>query len=242
MRIEKRSSLIWFVVGFISASIFFILLSLIDLKPIQQKAKPHLTAEQEIPAARTTSNHDRQRIREQARKEIDLEIAALKRDVPQISSSDSVPTPKPIDTLEPSPLPEEIIVKEDVLIASMLIKKVSEIDQSDSLSADSIEQKLADIQNIKEAVYRLDYWESPLNSKGYKFANKSILLFGLTVDSFAQVVEFNDALYLRNINVYYKLNESFEFAPLKQVADSGAILHLDAIRNAAISKIPGNGK
>ena len=240
MRNEKRSSLIWFAVGFTTASIFFILLSLIDREPIEQRVKPGLNAKQEIPAAKITSKPDRKRIREQARKEIDLEIEALKRDVPQISSSDSVPIPKPLDTIAPNSLSEEIIVKEDVLIASMFINKVSEYGQADSLSSDSIGQKLADIKSIEQSTYRLDYWVSPLNSKGYKFANKSILLFGLPVDSAAQVVEFNDALYLRNQNLYYQLNESFEFAPLRQIADSGAILHLDAIRNAAISKIPGN--
>ena len=64
----------------------------------------------------------------------------------------------------------------------------------------------------------MEFWKSPINYKGYKMANRKILLYGLipTTENIS-LHESNDSIFLNYNNDKFFLKNTFEFKPYTKI-------------------------
>jgi hypothetical protein len=65
-----------------------------------------------------------------------------------------------------------------------------------------------------EQVFFLEFWESPLNSLGYRMGKNKIVFYGIRLYDFASITRHQGKIYLRYLNDYYPLEVTTSFKPL----------------------------
>lgn len=111
-------------------------------------------------------------------------------------------------------LKEELIAVKNIYVKT--VTPVEKISATDSLAA-----SLAGVKTPPtEEFFMIEFWKTPLNSKGYKMTRSRLLIYGYPEKADLALVKRNDAYYLRNNNLVYKLNYSSEFKPLERTAES----------------------
>jgi hypothetical protein len=73
--------------------------------------------------------------------------------------------------------------------------------------------------NPKEQVFFLEFWESPLNSLGYRMGKNKIVFYGIRLYDFASITRHQGKIYLRYLNDYYPLEVTTSFKPLIPLND-----------------------
>jgi hypothetical protein len=88
-------------------------------------------------------------------------------------------------------------------------------------SKDSLVASLAGITlpDDKE-FFMIEFWKTPLNSKGYKMTRSRLLIYGYNEGKDLQLVKDDERYYLRNNNVIYNLTYSAEFKPLERANET----------------------
>jgi hypothetical protein len=72
----------------------------------------------------------------------------------------------------------------------------------------------------------IEFWKTPLNSKGYRMSRNKIVLYGLPEQEL-EVIKLDDAFYLRNGFGIFKLVYSNEFKKMEPVSESSIIARLN---------------
>lgn len=72
--------------------------------------------------------------------------------------------------------------------------------------------------------YRVEFWQSPINFKGYKMVNNTIQLYGLNVNQSFELKNYNNQLYFIQNNKVYKINQcidacAFQFEVDEEIID-----------------------
>ncbi|MEO8762542.1 MAG: hypothetical protein ABI448_16710 [Bacteroidia bacterium] len=113
-------------------------------------------------------------------------------------------------------LKEELISVKNIYVKT--ITPVEKINATDSLAA-----SLAGVNTPSaEEFFMIEFWKTPLNSKGYKMTRSRLLIYGFPEKTDLALVKKNDTYYLRNNNLVYKLNYSSEFKPMERSSESDA--------------------
>lgn len=117
-----------------------------------------------------------------------------------------------LDTLVELEVSEwEQTVEQDELIETIVFTLQDSLNYS---KVDSISSKLADIRLKKPTKYYVQFWKTPLNSKGYKFTNYKIILFGVEPDSNLILEKKSDDLILHANGEVWILSPNYEFTSL----------------------------
>ncbi len=147
-----------------------------------------------------------------------------------VSSKDTLTVTKSSDSLnDNSVVSEDVVVKKDELIST----KTMEVINLNPLSAkvtskDSLLQKVSGVQDDKNAkqLFNIEFWESPINYKGYKMSKYKIVLFGIASVDGIKVFRTEDAIYLKNQTAIYKLDYASELKPYERISDESIISKL----------------
>lgn len=112
------------------------------------------------------------------------------------------------------------VLKEELVSVKNLYVKVltpkEKTDPSDSLIA-----SLAGVSTpAEQEFFMIEFWKTPLNSKGYKMTRSRLLIYGYPENADVAIIKLNDNYYLRNNSLVYKLNYSSEFRPLERAGES----------------------
>jgi len=84
-------------------------------------------------------------------------------------------------------------------------------------SSDIQKTRLGDTNND---LYFVEFWKTPLNSKGYRFTKNKIMLYGFDDFSNLTLYEIDHSFYIKSSDQVYKLLYSSEFKQLDRVLDS----------------------
>ena len=68
--------------------------------------------------------------------------------------------------------------------------------------------------------FLVEFWKTPLNSKGYRMTRGRLLIYGFTEGQDLELVKQNDKYYLRNNKIVYTLSFSAEFKPMERATES----------------------
>jgi len=113
------------------------------------------------------------------------------------------------------------VLKEELISVKNIYVKVLTPKEKIS-SADSMIASLAGVTTPDEKeFFMIEFWKTPLNSKGYKMTKNRLLIYGYGENADVSIIKLNDNYYLRNNSLFYILNYSSEFKPLErtQAAD-----------------------
>lgn len=118
---------------------------------------------------------------------------------------------------------EEIVIRQEKLLhtATSYIYKIVDSNGEPEAKSDSNSQALleknADIKQASVKEHSIEFWETPLNYKGYKYGNYKLIVYGLEPNDFAVLIQQNSSLYFRYKSDYYLIKQTNTFTPLKKV-------------------------
>ncbi len=111
------------------------------------------------------------------------------------------------------------VLKEELISVKNLYVKTLTPEEKTS-SADSLAASLAGVTNPpKEEFFMIEFWKTPLNSKGYKMTRSRLLIYGYPEKTDLALVKRDDNYYLRNNKMFYRLSYSSEFKPMERSSE-----------------------
>ena len=119
----------------------------------------------------------------------------------------------------------EINVATDELLS---VKNIKIIHISHSVSSsDSLASEIAGVKDNNSDLYFIEFWKTPLNSKGYRFSKNKVLLYGFVDFNNIALYELDDSYYIKSSDQVYKLFYGADFKSLERVVDSGLLAKIN---------------
>lgn len=98
---------------------------------------------------------------------------------------------------------------------NILIRKTPKKEYLTDRKLDSLIGNTTPVNN--KDIFIIEFWESPLNSTGYKMGKNKIILYGIHSFDMVSLEEHNNQIYLKYFNELYPLEHTTSFKPLVQV-------------------------
>lgn len=92
---------------------------------------------------------------------------------------------------------------------------------------DSLAAKLAQVDDVTSDMYFIEFWKTPLNSKGYRFSKNKILLYGFVDFNNVLLYELDNSYYLKSSDQVFKLFYGSDFKQLEPVLDSDLLAKIN---------------
>jgi hypothetical protein len=109
------------------------------------------------------------------------------------------------------------IAKEELLS----VKNIKVIDLDATKKQDTLVGQLAGVTTTNfPNLFFVEFWKTPLNSKGYRMTRNRVILYGLSDFSSITIYKVDDSFYLKNDEFVYKISAGTEFKSLEIVNDS----------------------
>lgn len=121
---------------------------------------------------------------------------------------------------------EEIVVRRDELLKSITIEASIIGKPNQSSKTDSLLNVFQGGQSADERIFRLEFWQSPVNFKGFKLIRNGIISFGLDPEDITKLFDFNGTLILRSGSFFFRLYPTDRFMPYQRITDENTIKQL----------------
>jgi hypothetical protein len=119
----------------------------------------------------------------------------------------------------------EINIATDELLS---VKNVKIIRISPNVSSgDSLAAAVAGVKENSSDLYFIEFWKTPLNSKGYRFSKNKILLYGFMDYNNVSLYELDNSYYIKSSDQVYKLFYGADFRSLERVVDTGLLAKIN---------------
>lgn len=113
---------------------------------------------------------------------------------------------------------ETITVAQEELLS---VKNIKVIDLDGNTKRDTLTGQLAGVTSTEYPnMFFVEFWKTPLNSKGYRMTRNRVILYGLSDFSNITIYKVDDNFYLKDDDVVYKISSGTEFKPMELVNDS----------------------
>jgi len=111
------------------------------------------------------------------------------------------------------------VVKKEKLLKVGKLKVVKKIQAKQKQAADTLLNTI----HVKPDNYpdqlEIEFWQTPLNSKGYRSGKNKIAVYGLDTETLLEIYQLNEGLFLKNDKSVYKIEKSSEFKSFKTVTE-----------------------
>ncbi len=94
-------------------------------------------------------------------------------------------------------------------------------------TADTSAQNLANINESTGDLYFIEFWKTPLNSKGYRFTKNKILLYGFMDFNNVLLYELDNSFYIKSADQVYRIFYDADFKPLERVIDNDLLAKMN---------------
>jgi hypothetical protein len=122
-------------------------------------------------------------------------------------------------------LDSKINIATDELLS---VKNVKAIKIGDNISGrDSAAAKLAHVEENNSDLYFIEFWKTPLNSKGYRFSKNKIMLYGFMDFNNILLYELDSSYYIKCSDQVYKLFYGGDFKQLERVLDTDLLAKIN---------------
>jgi hypothetical protein len=119
---------------------------------------------------------------------------------------------------------DALLKEDDIKIAQeelLSVKNIKVIDLDVTSKRDTLTGQLAGVTSSDfPNLFFVEFWKTPLNSKGYRMTRNRVILYGLSDFSSITIYKVDDNFYLKNDDVVYKISSGTEFKPMELVNDS----------------------
>lgn len=106
------------------------------------------------------------------------------------------------------------------------VKNVKAIQIGDNITGDTLAARLAHVEESTSNLYFIEFWKTPLNSKGYRFSKNKIMLYGFMDYSNVLLYQLDNSFYIKCSDQVYKLFYGADFKQLERVVDSDLLAKL----------------
>ncbi|MBK6523003.1 MAG: hypothetical protein IPG08_12110 [Sphingobacteriaceae bacterium] len=130
---------------------------------------------------------------------------------------------KEVDSISNSDARINVVV--DQLLSSKLIKIIN---LTNSNSNDTLAQNVSGVNSIQSDSYVMEFWKTPLNSKGYRFQKNKIMLYGINDHNDLLLYQFEGRYFIKSFEVVYELESTQDFQPLVKVNNVELLSKLDS--------------
>ena len=126
----------------------------------------------------------------------------------------------------------DALLKEDAInIAQeelLSVKNIKVINLDNESKKDTLTGQLAGVTNAEfPDLFFVEFWKTPLNSKGYRMTRNRVILYGLSDFSSITIYKVDDSYYLKNDDVVYKISSGTEFKSMELVNDSDLLAKIN---------------
>ncbi|MBA2612016.1 MAG: hypothetical protein H0U95_08600 [Bacteroidetes bacterium] len=119
----------------------------------------------------------------------------------------------------------EINIATDELLS---VKNVKIIHISPTaLANDSLAADIAGVKENTSDLYFIEFWKTPLNSKGYRFSKNKVLLYGFMDYNNVSIYELDKSYYIKSSDQVYKLFYGSDFKSLERVVDTDLLAKIN---------------
>lgn len=119
---------------------------------------------------------------------------------------------------------DALLKEDDIKVAQeelLSVKNIKVINLDTDSKRDTLTGQLAGVTNAEYPnLFFVEFWKTPLNSKGYRMTRNRVILYGLSDFSSITIYKVDDNYYLKNDDVVYKISSGTEFKPMELVNDS----------------------
>lgn len=107
------------------------------------------------------------------------------------------------------------------------VKNIKLIDLDNDLK-DTLAANLAGVNhNENITMFFVEFWKTPLNSKGYRMTKNRIILYGFSDFSLLNLYKVDDVYYLKSEEQVYKVSANSEFMPMDKVSNSDLLTRIN---------------
>jgi hypothetical protein len=119
----------------------------------------------------------------------------------------------------------EINIATDEMLS---IKNVKIIRITPTTSAnDSLAADVAGVKDNTSDLYFIEFWKTPLNTKGYRFSKNKVMLYGFMDYNSVSLYELDKSYYIKSSDQVYKLFYGSDFRSLERVVDSDLLAKIN---------------
>lgn len=117
----------------------------------------------------------------------------------------------------------EIVVRTNELLGE---KVVALVNLDGTKAIDSIRSKEAGIKEDPGKSVTIEFWQSPLNYKGYTLSRSRLVLFGFTTDESVSLYRMDNTLFMKTNGGVFRLENTADFRQLERVTDEALLARL----------------
>jgi len=126
---------------------------------------------------------------------------------------------------------DALLNEEDITVAQeelLSVKNIKVIDLDANLKRDTLTGQLAGVSSTDYPnLFFVEFWKTPLNSKGYRMTRNRVILYGLSDFSSITIYKVDDNYYLKNDDFVYKISAGTEFKSMELVQDSDLLAKIN---------------
>ena len=100
------------------------------------------------------------------------------------------------------------------------VRNVKMIRLGERQHADTLAANLAGVDLDNSDLYFVEFWRTPLNSKGYRFTKNKIMLYGFVDYNNILLYELDGSYYVKASGVVYRVFYGGDFKALERVVDT----------------------
>ncbi|HTF02802.1 MAG TPA: hypothetical protein VK826_02220 [Bacteroidia bacterium] len=118
---------------------------------------------------------------------------------------------------------DEIVVRKDELLAEKVVLLVN-LDGTNVI--DSIRSREAGIKEDPGKSVTVEFWQSPLNYKGYKLSRSRLVLFGFEAEEQFSLYRLDNVMFMKTSGGVFRLENTADFRQLERVTDEALLAKL----------------
>jgi hypothetical protein len=118
---------------------------------------------------------------------------------------------------------DEIVVRKDELLLEKVVNLVN-LDGSNAL--DSIRSKEAGIREEPGKSVTIEFWQSPLNYRGYKLTRSRLVLFGIDAQEQLSLYRLDNTMFMKTAGGVFRLENTADFRQMERVTDEALLAKL----------------
>ena len=110
----------------------------------------------------------------------------------------------------------------------LMVKNIKSIKLGDDVNVqDTLAAKLAHVEETSSDLYFVEFWKTPLNSKGYRFSKNKIMLYGFQDFNNVLLYQLDNSYYIKCSEQVYRLFYGGDFRQLERVVDVGLLAKIN---------------
>lgn len=109
----------------------------------------------------------------------------------------------------------------------LTVKNVKIINIGTTAMVDTSAANVAGVETNFSDLYFIEFWKTPLNSKGYRFSKNKIMLYGFLDFTNISLYQLDNDYYIKCTDQVYKLQFGSDFKQLERVIDSDLLAKIN---------------